>query len=514
MTRRALPLDAFITTSTPSGSWCRICGKALIDPKSINRGIGPTCAQKIGLLRELYRNGTTAREAAQKLDVPLEMLPTFLATLGGIPCQYCDVLCPDKDSLNGHCREVHDRPHPCPEETCNYSFNWPSNARSHFNRRHSNQRPHVCPHEECDYATANAGDLQSHVRHKHRDVKPYNCPSGCGYETKDQSKIYRHLRREACWYQSSRFSQWETICFQVASILFKNKDWRWKPNLPVTDDEIDVNYVEPEIVIFDDNGNIVKIIDAKTSLEAIRDKDVKIYPMLTSRVEFWILSSQKSHPKFALFSVVNSIQISKTLEDLLYRIPSTDIETRQCILQVLNRIEELKLACQSDVTDLSCIKCGRNDFNDVKEIKTHGKNCDGVLRCDYCGKQHFSHYRDYRDHVWVHENNPTCPHCGKNDFEYRSKFNEHIWIHEKGIDMCPRCRMRGFTSKSRFMEHVWIHDNDAEKCPFCGKQPFRYRQHYLDHVWVHENNPTCPHCGKNDFEYKSSFNAHVKKKRC
>ncbi len=487
MARRVLPLDAFMATSTPSGARCRICGKSLTDPESIKRGIGPTCAQKIGLLQELYRKGTTAREAAQKLDVPLEMLPTFLATLGGIPCQYCDVLCHDKNALNEHCREVHDRPHPCPEETCNYAFYWSNNARSHFKRKHSDEKPHECPHEGCDYATANAGDLQSYVRHVHSEERPFECPAQCGYRAKDHSKIIRHLQRKACWYQSSIPKMWEVYCYRVASILF-GKNMEWKPKIDVSSITDSQKSIQPEIVIYNKDGKIAKIIDAKTSLYALSHKDVNIYPLVSEQTEFWVLHCNVLDAFGERWEEQGNI-IIKSIEDLLDNLNQSfrqkkTAENRQEIKLLVKDLKEFVKALEIGDTSFNCPNCWRKDFNNIDELKEHVDQCDGILICQDCGKDDFSDVYHYYDHVKACGGKLTCPECGRNDFNFKNTYDDHVAACG-GKLTCPECGRNDFTSKRYFTGHVKA----------CGGKL------------------TCPECGRNDFSSDINYKKHVKKCR-
>ncbi len=504
-------LDAFMIVSTPQGVRCRICGRTLTDPESIQRGIGPECARKLGLLKDLYRKGTTAKEAAMKLEIQLQLLPVFLAELGGLPCQYCNLTLSNKHELVTHCAEQHDRPHPCLDKTCNYAFKFPSNARSHFNRKHSDEKPHKCPHDGCDYSTSNAGDLNSHVRHVHSEDRPFECPTNCGYRAKDRSKIIRHLQRKSCWYQSSIPSIWEVFCYRVANLLFGEK-MKWKPKIHVSGISENQEFIQPEIVIFDENGEIEKIIDAKTSLYALTYKDVNIYPLLSEQTEFWVLHCHELDV-FSGRSEEKGKIIIRSIEDLLNELNcfSQQLEAtrnRQEIEHLIRDLKEFMTGLETGDLLFNCPKCWRKDFENLDELKKHVDQCDGVLKCPDCGKSDFSDLYHYEDHVKACGGKLTCSKCGRNDFNFKNTYDAHVKACGGNL-RCSKCGKTGFNSKSYYNSHVEACSGNLE-CPDCGRRGFTSKRYYDDHVAACGGKLKCPDCGRRDFTSKRYYTGHVK----
>ncbi len=342
----------------------------------------------------------------------------------------------------------------------------------------------------------------------------YYCPTGCGYGSNNRSNVRRHFNNGSCWYQTNRAFQWEIICFQVASILLEGKNWKRKASIDVSTITKVQKSIEPEIVVFDENGEVELIIDAKTSISGLKTKDIEIYPLVAKNVEFWILTSLTPSMKERLVqkykkvngSFLDSKDLLLKLKQLLNSEPASS-NRRRDIEDTIKKIGEFFDLIISREPEYYCSKCGRNDFKTNNDVKKHVKNCDGTLKCSRCDKRGFESKDTYDDHAWIHENVAECQYCGKNNFQYRREFRDHVWVHENDA-ACPHCGRTEFESKRTYDDHVWAHEN-GEKCPYCDKSGFESKRSYDDHVWVHENDATCPHCGKIDFQYKRHFDSHV-----
>jgi len=70
--------------------------------------------------------------------------------------------------------------------------------------------------------------------------------------------------------------------------LLEGLDWEWKPKIDTPELE-EQSWIQPEIVVYYEN-NTKRIIDAKRSTQAIfKEKDLKVYPKVAEKVEFWCL---------------------------------------------------------------------------------------------------------------------------------------------------------------------------------------------------------------------------------
>jgi DNA-directed RNA polymerase subunit RPC12/RpoP len=229
-------------------------------------------------------------------------------------CDFCDVEFPRKDNLVRHVNSVHQnlRPHVCTEcgdvfklpqhlkehivaihtnqrkyicKECGFAFKLLSHLNDHVRVVHQNHRPYAC--EECDSAFPHARDLKLHIIAMHTDEKPFVCED-CGRGFADPSHLYRHKEAEACRFTSTTAYKWEELCKEIAEVLLEGLDWKWKPKID-TPEIAEQSWIQPEIVVYYEN-NTKRIIDAKRSTQAIfKEKDLKVYPKLAEKVEFWCL---------------------------------------------------------------------------------------------------------------------------------------------------------------------------------------------------------------------------------
>jgi len=233
---------------------------------------------------------------------------------GTFKCAHCNAEFPRKDNLDRHIKSVHlnIRPHICKEcgdtfklpqhlkehiisihtnkrhhvcEECGFTFKLRSHLNDHVKVVHQNHRPYTC--EECDSSFPHARALKLHIIAMHTDEKPFVCEE-CGRGFADPSHLYRHKQADACWFTRTTAYKWEELCKEIAEVLLEGLDWEWKPKIDTPDIE-EQSWIQPEIVVYYEN-NTKRIIDAKRSTQAIfKEKDLKVYPKMAEKVEFWCL---------------------------------------------------------------------------------------------------------------------------------------------------------------------------------------------------------------------------------
>jgi len=229
-------------------------------------------------------------------------------------CNYCGDAFSREDTLNRHIRTIHLnlRPYTCRE--CGKSFKLLQHLQEHFISLHTNQRQYICEEcgfafklrhhlndhvkvvhqnhrpyacEECDSAFPHSRGLKLHIIAMHTDEKPFVCKD-CGRGFADPSHLYKHKQAEACWFTTAAAYKWEELCKEIAEVLLEGKNWEWKPTIE-TPELVEQTRVQPEIVIYNDDGTM-DFIDAKRSTYAIyKEKDLVVYPKVARRVEFWCL---------------------------------------------------------------------------------------------------------------------------------------------------------------------------------------------------------------------------------
>lgn len=197
--------------------------------------------------------------------------------------------CGDSFKLPGHLKEhilsmhTDERPHVC--EECGFPFKLRSHLTDHVKVVHQNHRPYAC--EECESAFPHARGLHLHIIAMHTDEKPFVCVD-CGRGFADPSHLYSHKKADACWFTRTTAYKWEELCKEIAEVLLADLDWKWKPKIDTPDIE-EQSWIQPEIIVYYEN-NTKRIIDAKRSTQAIfKEKDLKVYPKMAEKVEFWCL---------------------------------------------------------------------------------------------------------------------------------------------------------------------------------------------------------------------------------
>ena len=200
-------------------------------------------------------------------------------------CKECGELFKLPQHLKEHIIAIHtdQRKYVC--EECGFAFKLPQHLNDHVKVVHQNQRPYAC--EECTSSFPHARGLKLHIIAIHTDEKPFVCED-CGRGFADPSHLYRHKQAEACWFTRTTAYKWEELCKEIAEVLLEGLDWEWKPKIDTPDID-EQSWIQPEIVVYYEN-NTKRIIDAKRSTQAIfKEKDLKVYPRMAEKVEFWCL---------------------------------------------------------------------------------------------------------------------------------------------------------------------------------------------------------------------------------
>ena len=278
-------------------------------------------------------------------------------------CPDCHSTFSRKDQLQRHYRSVHQnfRPHVCKEcgdtfklpqhlkehiisihtnqrkyvcEECGFAFKLRSHLNDHTKVVHQNHRPYTC--DECDSAFPHARALRFHIIAVHTDEKPFVCED-CDRGFADPSHLYRHKEAEACWFTRTTAYKWEELCKEIAEVLLEGLDWEWKPKID-TPDIAEQSWIQPEIVVYYEN-NTKRIIDAKRSTQAIfKEKDLKVYPKVAEKVEFWCLYGKTE----GMFDDEKEIE-AKSSEEIIEELEKKRIEeNKKSVDTLIMKIQLLK----------------------------------------------------------------------------------------------------------------------------------------------------------------------------
>ncbi|MCE7746752.1 MAG: hypothetical protein GPJ51_00015 [Candidatus Heimdallarchaeota archaeon] len=278
-------------------------------------------------------------------------------------CPHCDVTFSRTDTLNRHINAVHLnlRPHICKD--CSATFKLPGHLKEHILSIHTDKRPYVCEEcgfafklrshlndhvrvihqnhspytcEECDSAFPHARDLKLHIIAMHTDEKPFVC-GDCGRGFANPSHLYGHKKAEACWFTRTTAYKWEELCKEIAEVLLEGLDWEWKPRIDTPDID-EQSWIQPEIVVYYEN-NTKRIIDAKRSTQAIfKEKDLKVYPRIAEKVEFWCLYGKAE----GMFEEEEDIK-AKDSQEIITELKKKETEENQSFVDnLIMKIQMLK----------------------------------------------------------------------------------------------------------------------------------------------------------------------------
>ena len=163
----------------------------------------------------------------------------------------------------------------------------------------------------------------------------------CGISIR-RDKLERHKNGILCLYQKDIAYKWEDIGKRIAEILLFGQKWQWKPNIFLDKLQLSIQVnqqsIIPEIVIYKDE-NIDTIIDLKSSIYSLSDKDINIYPFVAKKVIFWILKGDSSivEHKGHILQFVSS----NNLIELLTRQIILKMNKNQSIQSLINDIQKL-----------------------------------------------------------------------------------------------------------------------------------------------------------------------------
>lgn len=119
---------------------------------------------------------------------------------------------------------------------------------------------------------------------------------------------------------------WEDLVRQIAYLLYPGRV-EWQPRIPIENNK----YIIPEIRLY--HINSIEFIDAKKSINALKQKDIEIYPIYADKVTFWLL-----HGKTKQYKNYNTIS-SNNLIRQLSRLENTSTLIQQ-IYDLKNRKDE------------------------------------------------------------------------------------------------------------------------------------------------------------------------------
>ncbi len=318
----------------------------------------PHCPEILSTVKELLNHTKQVHGDDKPFKCSIEGCDYSAKTKGGLqqhisyrhseerpykcPFEGCEYAAKNKQHLDSHIsyRHSEERPYKCPFEGCEYAAKTNGDLQSHLTFRHTTERPFKCPHDHCDYKGAKMMyELKAHIKHRHSSERPYKCPD-CDYSAKTSGDLSIHLKSNSCGLGSDKATrqghQWEALGKEIAEILLVGESWVWKPTIE-TPEIPEYNHVQPDIVIYDKNKKIKKIIDLKRSPVAIHSfKDLTIYPTLSPEVTFWFLYADEDL-SFA-FGFRTSTDLIQMLKEKIRSAP----ELENTIKHIIKKIRLLR----------------------------------------------------------------------------------------------------------------------------------------------------------------------------
>ncbi|MBY9000961.1 MAG: C2H2-type zinc finger protein [Candidatus Heimdallarchaeota archaeon] len=308
---------------------CEICGEGFNQSGTLNRHI-LTIHEK----RKPYEC-TQCNTVFSRKDQLLRHTQTVHENIRNHICNECRATFQLSHHLKDHITSMHTdkRQHIC--EECGFAFKLRTHLIDHVKVVHQGLRPYAC--EECDSSFPHARNLKQHIISVHTDDLPYVCKK-CKRGFADPSHLYRHEQAEACWFTTTTAYKWEELCKEIAEVLLEGKNWEWKPTIE-TPELVEQTRVQPEIVIYNDDGTM-DFIDAKRSTYAIfKEKDLVVYPKVARRVEFWCLYG-KTEGMFEEEEGVEVISSSEIIEELEKKRTKEDVISVDSLIMKISMLKK------------------------------------------------------------------------------------------------------------------------------------------------------------------------------
>ena len=182
------------------------------------------------------------------------------------------------------------------------------------------------------------------IRHRLIHTDPENLYTTCDIcgITIRKDKLKNHKNGILCLYESDIAYKWENIGKEIAEILLSGQKWQWKPKISLDKlqlfTSIDQQSIIPEIVIYQ-NDTIDTIIDLKSSIYSLKDKDFNIYPFIAKNIIFWILKGEScfiEHKNHKL-QFISSDDLIK----ILTKQNSLEVSANLSIPNIINAIQTL-----------------------------------------------------------------------------------------------------------------------------------------------------------------------------
>ena len=180
----------------------------------------------------------------------------------------------------------------------------------------------------------------------------------CG-TTISKDHLTRHKNGISCLYERTTAFEWEDIGKKIAEVLLFGQNWLWKPKISLDKflfpSSVDQQCIFPEIVIYQER-TIDTIIDLKSSIYSLKNKDFNIYPFVAKKVIFWVLKGISCSIEYQghilqcvssddLITLLTNQNISGTNTDLPIQ---SLIDAIQKLIYVPEEVQALKTASLKD----------------------------------------------------------------------------------------------------------------------------------------------------------------------
>ncbi|XP_041969441.1 zinc finger protein 564-like [Aricia agestis] len=206
------------------GWYCRTC-KSSFKTASELRAHKGECKQWMIELRLKSKPKYYCDKCPKKFKVKTcfenHLLNEHSETPGSVPCEQCNVVCPNIEVLTAHIANIHERSifecefcekkfvrqahvirhmsqtgcdgkgkqlYPC--EICSKTFSRKDNLMVHLRLNHISKKSFNCKH--CNFSTNNFSKLILHNQHRHTEVPHFECHH-CGKVTGSRAAISKHL---------------------------------------------------------------------------------------------------------------------------------------------------------------------------------------------------------------------------------------------------------------------------------------------------------------------------------